>query len=137
MGIKGHLRLKNSEIGPEGEGKMAAGQPTKYREEYSTDEYIEGYIEHCKGNKKLVSLVGLACYINVAEETLKNWGKAHKEFLVSLDRVLRESKEMLCNGGLDSTYNSTIAKLILAANHGMSDKVDINASGSISVVIDN
>ncbi len=41
---------------------------------------------------------------------------------------------MLVNGGLNSTYNSTIAKLILASNHGMHDKVDTSYSGSLGLI---
>ena len=117
--------------------KRKAGQPTKYRSEYGTKAYIDGFIAHCEKNETLVSLVRLAIYIDVSEDTLQEWKKVHKEFSVSLNRVMRVSKAILCEGGLDSTYNSTIAKLILAANHGMSDKVDINATGTLTVVIDN
>lgn len=101
---------------------MPAGRPTKYKDEYATDEFIDEFVKTCIEKNKLVSVCALAVYIKVTEETLQNWGKGHAEFLRSLGRINQTSKEMLCSGGLNSSYNSTIAKLILSANHGMSER---------------
>ncbi len=99
-------------------------RPTKYKAEYATDEYLDKYIDDCLKNKWLVSLCGLAVYIGVCEDTLQEWRKVHSAFSVSLSRLKQVSKEMLFNKGLDSTYNSTIAKLILSSNHGMAEKTE-------------
>ena len=80
---------------------MPGGRPTKYKEEYGTNAFIDAFIAHCKENKELVSLVSLACYINVSEDTLQEWRKSRPGFSVSLDKVLRTSKAMLVNGGLN------------------------------------
>ena len=107
---------------------MPAGRPTKYKPEYATDEFIEAYGSYCVDKERLVSICGLAVYLKVTEDTLYNWSKKHEAFLGSLGKIKQISKEMLINGGLSSTYNSTIAKLILSSNHGMSDKISTEHS---------
>jgi curved DNA-binding protein CbpA len=39
-----------------------------------------------------------------------------------LKKILDEQKQRLLNKGASGEYNSTIAKLILSANHGMAEK---------------
>ena len=62
--------------------------------------------------------------------SLLDWRK-HKEFSLSLDRIVEAQKKVLLNKGLSGEYNPTIAKLILSANHGMSEKTetDITSKG--------
>jgi len=114
--------------------KHPGGRPTKYKVEYNTTEYLQGYFDHCEEEKELVSLCGLAVYIGVCEDTLQEWKKIHPEFSVSLNKIKQVSKNMLCNKGLNGTYNSTIAKLILSANHGLRERTDITTNDeSISI----
>ena len=110
-----------------------AGRPTKYKAEYSTDEFLDGYIASCLPENKLVSLSGYSVYIGVCEDTLQEWRKVHPSFAVTLSVLKQLSKEMLINKGLNSTYNSTIAKLMLSSNHGMTEKLDTKLSGDISL----
>lgn len=112
---------------------MPAGRPTKYKDEYATTEFLAGFLKHCKHTGELVSLCGLACYCEVCEDTIQEWQKVHPEFSVSLSKIKQLSKQMLINKGLDSTYNSTIAKLILSSNHGMVEKRDLNLTGDLIV----
>ena len=105
------------------------GQPTKYRAEYCTDEFINKYVRHCKKSKELVSLCGLACYIDVSEDTLQEWKKVHPAFSVSTEKVMRISKQMLMNKGLNSTYSSVMARFCLSANHGMAERSDVTSGG--------
>ena len=100
------------------------GRPTKYKAEFATFAYIDGYVSQCVKRNELVSLCGLAVYMGVCEDTLQEWRKVYEEFSVSLGCVKQISKNMLFNKGLDSTYNSTIAKLILSSNHGMAEKTE-------------
>ena len=113
------------------------GRPTKYQAEYSTEGYLDTFIEHCKEKEELVSVCQFAVYIRVTEDTLSNWSKAHPEFLVSLGQIKQISKSQLCSGGLTSRYNSTIAKMMLSANHGMHERTEKDVSGNISVIMDN
>ncbi len=114
---------------------MAMGRPTKYKKEYASREYIQEYIEDCKTKKELVSLCGFAVYVGVTEQTLTNWGEKNSDFLGALGRIKQVSKKMLFDGGLANTYNSTIAKLILSSNHGMSDKQRIDIDGTLNITV--
>ena len=96
-----------------------AGQPTKYKVEYATEEFLEQYIKHCEAKKELISLCGLACYIKVTEQSFDNWVKAHPKFFATLARIKQLSKQSLTNKGLVGDYNSTMAKMMLSVNHGM------------------
>ena len=102
-----------------GKSKRKGGQPTKYKPEYATDEFLDKYVQHCKDNEELVSLCGLSVYLKVCEDTIQNWRKSHPEFFVPLRRIMQISKQMLINKGLVGDYNSVMAKMMLSANHGM------------------
>ncbi len=99
-------------------------RPTKYKAEFATDEYVQGYIEDCLKNKWLVSLCGLAVYIGVCEDTLQEWGKVHPGFSVSMQKIKQVSKEMLLNKGLISEYSPNMARFVLSANHNMAEKTE-------------
>jgi len=125
---------------------MAAGRPTKYKKEYCAlvDEYIlENQDEEINSNKikvKLPTIGGFALFINTPERTVYDWKDAHEEFSQSLEKIVKEQQKRLINSGLSGEYNSTIAKLILSSNHGMSDKVsqDINnPDGNLKTIIVN
>ena len=102
--------------------KYPGGRPTKYKPEYATKEFLEEFFKYRRDLGLLISQCGLAVYLNVCEETLQEWKRVHPAFSVSLGIVKQESKDMLMSKGLDSSYNSTITKLILSSNHGMAEK---------------
>lgn len=103
---------------------MAAGRPTKYRPEYSTDEFIEQWVKQCIRKKLLVSLCGFAVYVKVCEDTLQEWGRVHPNFSVSMAKINQISKQMLLNKGLMTTYSPNMARFVLSANHGMAEKTE-------------
>ncbi|MGH1427435.1 MAG: terminase small subunit [Arenicella sp.] len=120
-----------------------AGQPTKYNKDMQAlaDEYIDKIVEVIAEDGKPVkvfafqedgsvipSVEGLAEYLSVARRTLYNWAEIHTEFLHTLERIEEKQKRITLNKGLIGTFNSTIAKLVLA-NHGMHDKVDQEHTG--------
>ncbi len=72
----------------------------------------------------LPTIVGFATHLGVVKKTLNNWGKAHKDFKVALNKIKSEQKQRLINMGLSGDYNPTIAKLLLSANHGMKERID-------------
>lgn len=124
------------------------GRPTKYTKEYidKVDEYLEANIDEEvqvvkqanteKGyeiydNKlrvRLPTLKGFALFIDVNESTLYEWDKKYPEFSKSLEKIKTEQHNRLINQGLSGHYNSTIAKLILSANHGMREKSDVTSN---------
>ena len=78
---------------------------------------------------KLPSIEGFSLHLGVATKTLYNWGDEHPEFLHALEKIKKEQQLRLMDKGLSGEYNSTIAKLILSANHGMREKSDITTDG--------
>ena len=100
--------------------KHAGGRPTKYLPE-SSDKVTE-YMTNCELDGELPTLAGLALYLDTTKTTVQNWRKQHPEFLTSLAKMLQKQQQMLINKGLNKDYNPLITKLILSANHGMSEK---------------
>ena len=102
------------------------GRPSPYKEKYI--DVVYEYLEQEKGLPKLESL---ALILGVCTDTLRNWGKKDPRFFGALRRLELFSKVDLMDGGLTGRYNSAIVKLILSANHGMSEtnKVDHTTKG--------
>jgi reverse gyrase len=133
---------------------MPAGRPSSYdpaickkvdeylemkKDEYqailkarNTESGHEAYDQILKVDLPMVE--DFAVYVGVPLSTLYHWRETHPEFLEALGRIAEEQKKRLLNKGLSGEYNSTIAKLILSANHGMSEKT-INTN--IEVKADN
>ena len=108
--------------------KHAGGRPTKYKPEYCN---LTAYLKACeRENDTLPTVCGYAIFLGVGEQTLRDWKKSHPEFSGSLDRLKTIQKNMLINRGLLGTYNPTIAKLILCANHGMKERSDYTSDES-------
>ena len=126
------------------ETKKTRGRPPEYKIIYNdkVDEYLELHKDEevqvvrqssekyeMYDNKlkvKLPTLKGFARFIDVNESTLYEWDKAYPDFSKSLDKIRVEQHDRLINAGLSGDYNSTIAKLILSSNHGMSDRTEQN-----------
>ena len=119
---------------------MKRGAPTKYKAEYidKVDEYLAECVDEDKqvvkqssekydmyDNKLKVNLPtveGFALWLGIPKSTLYDWKKNHEDFSDSLEKIVEEQRKRLLNMGLSGEYNSTIAKLILSSNHGMSDR---------------
>ena len=109
------------------------GRPTKYKAEY-----VEAAAKYCtkaKHAKQLPTLEGFALEVDVTVKTLTNWGDRHPEFLRALERLKAVQKTTLINRGLNSTYNSVIAKLVLSCNHGMHETKNENFTGDLNVKV--
>lgn len=128
-----------------------AGRPTKYSPELNArvDEYLalcvdeESTFHKTQGEKsdtydrllhvKLPTIEGFAQYIDVNKTTLYEWDKKYPEFSNSLEKIKTEQYNRLVNKGLSGDYNSTIAKLILSSNHGMSEKTETESKVTMEV----
>lgn len=118
---------------------MEVGRPTKYEEEYinKVDDYLAENQDEFENNKlkvKLPTVEGFAMYIGVNKTTLYEWEKRYENFSNALEKIRVEQKKRLLNSGLSGEYNSTIAKLILSSNHGMSDKQDVDVKSGGEVI---
>ena len=139
----------------ETETKM--GRPSEYDKEYilkvddylrscvDTNEPVLSYITE-KGNERysgtrlivnIPTIEGFAQYLKVSKKSLYNWAEKDIDFLHALEKIEDEQKKRLISKGLSGDYNSTIAKLILSANHNMREKSDIESGGKpINITFD-
>lgn len=130
---------------------MPAGRPTVYKESFIKE--VDIYLQLCKdeydefhktrGDRSdsyerivkvnLPTREGFAKHIGVTRQTIDDWSKQpeKKEFSYALSKIDEEQKQRLINMGLSGEYNSTIAKLVLSANHGMAEKneTDLTSKG--------
>ncbi len=111
--------------------KHAGGRPSKYKAEFATKEHVQGFIDHCKAEKEIVTLCGYAVYIDVSEDTIAEWARVHLEFTGTVAKVKRISKQQLFQGGLDKSLSSRIVKLGLSANHGMNETSNQHVTGGL------
>ena len=107
--------------------KKKRGRPTNYDPDFCNK--VDEYLELCKDSKselgikvQLPTFEGFMQFIDVPSRTFYDWKSQHEDFSQSLDKILFEQKQRLLNMGLSGDYNSTIAKLILSANHNMKEK---------------
>lgn len=119
---------------------MPAGRPTSKPKDLK--DLVENYIRDCKDNftgqvnkVELPTISGFARRIGFNESTMYEWAKNDEEFSKSLNDIKDEQRNRLLNQGLAGNYNSTIAKLVLAANHGMSDKQEISGDSNAPLVV--
>ena len=111
---------------------MAGGRPTSYKPEmielaydYLNDRK-DFYDEETKRYKvNLPTIEGFAKFIGVNKTTLYEWSQKHEEFSNALSDIKSEQAQRLQDNGLAGTYNPTIAKLILSANHNMRERQDV------------
>jgi hypothetical protein len=73
---------------------------------------------------RLPMLEDFALELGINDTTLVEWRKKYPEFSTACSKIEIEQKKKLANEALAGNYNPVIAKLHLAANHGMADKVD-------------
>jgi len=115
---------------------MAMGRPTSYGDQVLADayDYLENYKE--KFEDLVPTVVGLCCAINRSKSIVYDWAKdENKQAFSDILSAISEIQEKgLVNGGLSSSFNPAITKMLLA-KHGYSDSVksDITSSdGSMS-----
>lgn len=85
---------------------------------------------------KLPSKEDFADWLGVSRKTLYNWSDDNPEFAFALEKIHNAQHARLVNGGLDGTYNSTIAKLMLTSNHGYKDQADLTSGGKPLPLLD-
>ncbi|QAY17994.1 hypothetical protein [Pseudoalteromonas phage C7] len=107
------------------------GAPTKYSEEAleTALDYIDNFSDY---GDAIPSVVGLAVALKTHRDTIYAWAKdeGKADFSDIVKRLATNQERKLLNGGLDNSFNPTIAKLLLG-KHGYSDKseTDITSGG--------
>ena len=125
------------------------GRPTKYKEEMCqmVDDYLSDnqdyYQERLKGKwieeqlkVKLPTLESFSVYLGIQETTLYQWKAKYPKFSQALRKISIEQKKRLMEMSLSWEYNSTIAKLILSANHWMSEWQRIEHTWKVDMTMD-
>ena len=109
--------------------KAQGGRPTKLDDALKTKakKYLNG--DYITAGHKVPSIAGLSRYLDVARNSLTNFGEQDAEFLSTLESIKAEQELLLISGGLGGDFNSTIAKLMLT-NHGYSDKAQVDNTSS-------
>lgn len=102
------------------------GRPTAYGRKIL--DKVSEYIISCEDTRggtgvhvRLPKIEGLASYLGVNKDTLYEWAKRYPEFSDALKTIKNEQYCRLVDEGLAGRYNPTIAKLLLSANHGLSE----------------
>lgn len=118
-------------------GCKSNGRPTSYKDAYpeKTNQYIESILEANKQAEKprVPTVAGLAVHLGHSKRSLYEWAEKHTDFLHALAKLKGVQEDLLVIHGLDNQFNSTIAKLLLSANHGYAEKKDVNMDVSARV----
>ena len=108
---------------------MPAGRPTKYNAMMVA--LAEHYVDHFRDyDDEIPSNVGLAPVLDVCVDTLYDWANDPEkpEFSDILVKIKAKQRQVLINQGLNGTFNSAIAKLVLG-KHGFHEKQDRSVTG--------
>lgn len=109
--------------------KRPVGRPSSL-----TQKHIDGAQWYLKGgfeerNEVVPSIAGLACFLGVSRNQIRDWGGQNAEFLTTLEAIKSAQEVLLANKGLKGEFNPTITKLMLA-NHGYTEKVEQDIKSS-------
>ena len=102
--------------------KHAGGRPTKYLPNVFLK--IEEYFKSCgRENTQLPTIEGLADYLDVTSETIRQWSKEYLEFSLTIKKLADKQKEQLMNDGMygGKEVNAAMAIFLLKVNHGMNE----------------
>jgi len=109
------------------------GRPSKLTQEMVDKAAAYMVYDYANVEDAVPSVAGLAIYLGVNKSTLYEFTRVDSElgrdFSVTLTAIKEKQEKMLISGGLKSTYNSTIVKLMMA-NHGYSDKIEQDITSS-------
>lgn len=117
---------------------MSGGkQNLKYNDEMQrkADEYLDAWASGDGWqDDAMPSNTRLSRVLGVTRQTLDNWASEFDDFRYVMDAIKAEQKLVVQNKGLRKEYDSTLSKLVLATNHGMSDKQSITHGGTVGHV---
>ena len=103
--------------------KHPGGRPTKYKPDVFKK--IEQYMQMCgKEQMALPSIEGLAVYLDITSETIRQWAKKYREFSLTIKKIVDKQKKQLMDDGMygGKEVNAAMAIFLLKVNHGMNEK---------------
>ena len=101
--------------------KHAGWLPTKYNP-LTTIQKIEKYLQSTgREQTELPTVEGLALYLDVTSETIRQWSKEYPEFSLTIKKLADKQKTQLMNDGMygGKEINAAMAIFLLKVNHGM------------------
>ena len=117
------------------EEKNPVGRPSKLTRELVDKANFYMLSDFQTQGDAVPSHAGLCCYLGVVKSTIYEFCKVEndlgREFSNTLEAIKVKQERMLLSGGLLSTYNPQITKLMLS-NHGYSDKQEVEHSGNVA-----
>ncbi len=96
------------------------GRPTKYNEEILSK--AQSYVLDCQNDQQMPFIEELALTLDVNEDTVVEWTKAHSEFSATVERLRMLQKFYLKKGALEKKLHPTLTIFLLKANHGMNEE---------------
>ena len=115
------------------------GAPTKY-DPASVYPKLKDYLVQCgKLQTELPTIEGLADYLEVDSDTIRNWTKKYPEFFVTIKKLADKQKNQFMNDGMygGKEVNAAMAIFLLKCNHKMNDGsgMNVNVSGEKVIAI--
>lgn len=139
--------MENKKLRKKDISSQPVGAPEKYSYTDRWSEWIEEWKLQIISGGELPSLERLTrflqdkfkaeCQRYICINTVRAYGNsenAKPEFLEALEWTALEQRIDLIEKGLKGEYNSTIAKLILSANHGMHEKTESDQNVRVAAI---
>ena len=97
-------------------GRPKSGRPSIYKREYPT--MIYQYVKKCKETDTLPFIQEFCSDNGLTVEIISRWAKITKVFNQAIEYLKQEQELMLVRNGMKRKYDPSMARFILAANHG-------------------
>lgn len=107
-------------------GRVGEGRPTKLDDAVMgrAEKYLSsGWREE---GDVIPSVEGLSIYLKIDRRTIQRWSADDGEFRRIIEELKDKQAKELLNNGLNSSFNSTICKLILS-KHGYTEKTEVTS----------
>lgn len=110
----------------QGEG---GGRPLLFKTEKELQSKIDSYLAECNIKKKIITITGLAVYLETSRETLMNYQRKEKYFATikkAKDFIESQVEERLLSG-----KQNAAGPIFWLKNFNWSDKQEIQVGGTI------
>ena len=119
-------------------GKVGAPYGNKNAQKYSDEKYVplvEKYYDEMLADKRYPSDDYLAVYLDIDDDTIREWLKTHDCFRSAVVRGRHRAEQALFDRSLNGEWNDRFAALLLKNRHGFVDKVEQKVEADVGVKI--